>query len=41
MAKRSKQNIKKIKETFFFFKKKGLSEKMRFDISLENNDSHI
>lgn len=32
---RSKQNIKKIKETFFSFKKKGLSEKMRFDISLE------
>ena len=38
---RSKQNIKKIKETFFSFKKKGLSENMRFDISLENNDSHI
>ena len=39
--KRSKQNIKKIEETFFSLKKKGLSVKMRFDISLENNNSHM
>ena len=32
---------KKSKKHFFSLKKKGLSEKMRFDISLENNDSHI
>ena len=38
---RSKQNIKKIKKHFFLLKKKGLSVKMRFDISLENNDSHM
>ena len=33
--------LKKSKKHFFSFKKKGLSKKMRFDISLENNDSHI
>ena len=32
---------KKSKKHFFLLKKKGLSVKMRFDISLENNDSHI
>lgn len=33
--------LKKSKKHFFLLKKKGLSVKMRFDISLENNDSHI
>ena len=33
--------LKKSKKHFFSLKKKGLSKKMRFDISLENNDSHI
>ena len=39
---RSKQNIKKNQRNIFFLlKKKGLSVKMRFDISLENNNSHM
>ena len=38
---RSKQNIKKIKETFFSFKKKGLSVKMRFETFLWKTTIHI
>ena len=42
MAKREVNRIlKKSEKHFFLLKKKELSVIMRFDISLENNDSHM